>query len=270
MRLTDYHVHSSFSDGKNTVAEVAKIAAERGFSVLGFTEHSPMADGRSWGMKQERLADYLREVQAQKALYAGKMEILLGIEQDYYAPKAEGDFDYRIGSVHGFDCGDHIQDVDETIPLLEKVAAEQYGGDVYAMIEGYYEIVGDVWNKTRCEIIGHLDLITKWQEQKVLFDENHPRYVAAARAAIDRLIPSGALFEVNAGAIGRGYRSTPYPSIPLLKYIREKGGEIILTGDTHDARKLGAYQQLCADHAKAAGFTKSVILTAKGREYQEL
>ena len=270
MNLTDYHVHSNYADGKNPVDEVAKIAAERGFSVLGFSEHSPMTDGRSWGMKSERVAEYCRAVQALKAQYDGKMQILLGIEQDYHAPKAEGIYDYVIGSVHGFDCGDRIQDVDETAELLEAVAQNQYGGDVYAMIEGYYELVGDVWNKTHCDIIGHFDLITKWKERKSLFDESHPRYQAAARAAVDRLIPSGALFEINAGAIGRGYRTDPYPSIPLLRYIREKGGEIILTGDTHDADKLGCYQALCADHAKAAGFTRAVILTAHGREYVEL
>ncbi len=270
MILTDYHVHSNLADGKDDPETVAITAVKKGFSILGFSEHCPMTDGRDWGMKQSRLDEYCRKVQALKAQHSHCMEILLGIEQDYHAPKAEGNFDYVIGSVHGFDCGDRIQDVDETLPLLEKVIAEQFGGDAYAMVEHYYEMVGDVWNKTRCDIIGHLDLITKWQEQKVLFDESHPRYVNAARAAIDRLIPSGALFEINAGAIGRGYRTDPYPAIPLLKYIREKGGEIILNGDTHDARKLGAFQQLCADHAKAAGFTKAVILTANGREYQGL
>ncbi len=268
MILADYHVHSNLADGKDDLEAVAKAALEKGFSILGFSEHVPMPDGRDWGMDPQKVADYLRAVQKIKEHYP--MQILCGIEQDYHAPKVQGAFDYVIGSVHGFDCGDHIQDVDHSVSLLEGIINEQYGGDPYGMIEGYYEMVGDVWHKTHCDIIGHLDLITKWQEQKVLFDENHPRYQAAARAAIDRLIPSGALFEINAGAIGRGYRAAPYPSIPLLEYIREKGGEIILTGDTHDARKLGAYQQICADHAKAAGFTRAVILTAKGREYQEL
>ena len=56
--------------------------------------------------------------------------------------------------------------------------------------------------------------------------------------AIDSLIPLKIPFEVNTGAISRGYRSVPYPAVPLLEYIREKGGRVILSGDAHSTEGL--------------------------------
>jgi len=88
------------------------------------------------------------------------------------------------------------------------------------------------------DIVGQIDLITKFNRGGVLFDENDERYLAAARRAVDVLIPTGALFEINTGAISRGYRDTPYPAPRILEYIRSKGGKFILSGDTHRAENL--------------------------------
>ena len=71
-----------------------------------------------------------------------------------------------------------------------------------------------------------------------MFDEQDERYLAAARHAVDVLIPKGVLFEINTGAISRGYRDAPYPAAPIYDYIREKGGKFILSGDTPRAENL--------------------------------
>lgn len=268
MILADFHVHSNLSDGRDDLAALARTAAERGFSILGFSEHSPMTDGRGWGMALENTECYRREVRRLKE--SSPIQILCGLEQDYHSPAPDRDYDYIIGSVHGLECQGQIWGVDESPEILEQLCRRGFSGDAYAMAEGYYALVGDVAEKTRCDIIGHLDLITKFQEQKPLFDENHPRYQAAARAAIDRLLPSGALFEINVGAMTRGLRTTPYPAPALLSYIRAKGGQIIITGDCHDARKLGCCFEEARTLAKGCGFTRSVILTATGREYADL
>ena len=87
-------------------------------------------------------------------------------------------------------------------------------------------------------IIGHFDLITKYNEGGCLFDETHPRYLAAAKKSIDRLLAAGKPFELNTGAIARGYRTTPYPASQLLAYIREKGGALMLASDAHSPENI--------------------------------
>ena len=87
-------------------------------------------------------------------------------------------------------------------------------------------------------MIAHFDLITKYNEGNTLFDTGHPRYVAAADAALDRLIEAPVLLEVNTGAIARGYRSEPYPEGRIRQRWLDAGKELILSSDCHDRRKL--------------------------------
>ena len=269
MILADFHVHSRLSDGRDDLEAIAAAAARKGFSFLGFSDHCHMPDGRDWGMTPENTEIYRNEVSRLKREMGHCIQILCGIEQDYHAPAPDYAYDYIIGSVHGMECGGKILDVDEAPEILQRICVEGFGGDPYAMAENYYALVGNVADRTHCDIIGHLDLITKFQERLPLFDESDPRYLAAAQAAIDALIPSGALFEINTGAMTRGLRSVPYPAPALLSYIRGKGGEIILNSDCHDARALG-------DHSHArrlaldCGYTRAVILTEKGREFVKL
>jgi histidinol-phosphatase (PHP family) len=71
-----------------------------------------------------------------------------------------------------------------------------------------------------------------------MIDPNHPRYLAAAYGAIDALLPTGAIFEINTGALSRLWRTSPYPAPALLDYIKSHGGRVVLTGDSHAAETL--------------------------------
>ena len=41
-------------------------------------------------------------------------------------------------------------------------------------------------------------------------------------------------FEVNTGAISRGYRSAPYPTVPIIKELKRLGFGVVITSDCHD------------------------------------
>ena len=112
----------------------------------------------------------------------------------------------------------------------------------------------DVIARTHADLIGHFDLITKYNEKNALFDEESPRYLDAAFSALDALLETGRPFEVNTGAISRGYRSRPYPALPLLRRIAQKGGRVVLSSDSHSAKTL------CAHFAEATALCESVGL----------
>ena len=103
----------------------------------------------------------------------------------------------------------------------------------YAFAEAYYATETRVVEVTKCDIIGHFDLITKFIEQEPAFDVHHPRYVKAWQNAVDELLKTGKPFEINTGAISRGYRTEPYPSREIRDYIRAHGGKMILSSDSH-------------------------------------
>jgi DNA polymerase (family 10) len=100
------HLHTDFSDGVNTLEEMAEGARERGYSYLGVADHSQSAH-YAGGLRfdqikaQHELADRLNR------RYRGRFRILKGIESDIladgaldYAPEVLERFDFVVASVH--------------------------------------------------------------------------------------------------------------------------------------------------------------------------
>ena len=93
-------------------------------------------------------------------------------------------FDYIIGSVHYIKAGEEYIPIDESKEILINAVNKHFGGDIYSLCEEYFRLVANVVGKTDADIIGHFDLISKFNEDGSLFDENHPRYVKAYQDAI--------------------------------------------------------------------------------------
>ena len=143
-----------------------------------------------------------------------------------------------IGAVHYVEKDGILCAVDDGRDNLIRTVNNVYGGDFYACAEAYYELVGSLYERTHCDVIAHFDLITKYNEGNVLYDPEHPRYLAAAERALDRLIDCPVLLEVNTGAMARGYRSAPYPAPHFLQRWLDAGKELIFASDCHDRRFL--------------------------------
>ncbi|MBQ7034415.1 MAG: histidinol-phosphatase, partial [Clostridia bacterium] len=266
MILGDFHVHSNYSDGKNSLEEMVQAAIAKGFSALGMTDHSYMDDpGRDWGMALERIPAYRQEMAQLKEKYKDQITLLCGIEQDIFSPLPPDGYDYTIGSVHAVEKEGKLFEVDDTLEMVKENL--RYFADPYEYAEAYFRLMAALPERFSFDIIGHFDLLTKWQEKEPLFDESHPRYRAAVEEALKTLIPLGIPFEVNCGAISRGYRTAPYPAPPILRSIYERGGEIIITGDCHNAAWLGLGFERALALAKECGFERVVTLSANGKEY---
>ncbi len=231
-------MHTSFCDGKHSPEEMILSGIEKGLKTIGFSGHCNTGFDESYCMTRDVMLKYKAEIDRLKQVYKGKIEVLCGVEQDYYAGKPYLDFDYAIGSVHYVYKDGYYIPVDESFDVTQKAVDKYYKGDFYAYAEDYYLLVGDVINKTGADIVGHFDLISKFNEGGKQFDEENPRYIKAYKAAVDKLIPSNKPFEVNTGAISRGYRTEAYPSLPILKYIKEKGGKVILSSDSHSKENI--------------------------------
>jgi len=251
MILEDFHVHSTYCDGKNTLEEMVRAAVDLKMSRIGFSGHAYTAFDDFYCMTLEDTLRYAEDIAGLKEKYKGKIEILCGLEMDYFSDAANIETDYLIGSVHYVKAGDNYCEVDNSAERLCSDVKLCFDGDFYAYAATYFHQVGDVIRKTNADIIGHFDLITKFNETNKLFDTSDMRYVKAAKSAIDKLIPFGKPFEINTGAISRGYRTEAYPEMQFLKYIKEKGGRVILSGDTHAAENLcyrfAEYERIAKD-----------------------
>ena len=212
-------------------------AIDRGLTTIGISEHGYTAfDGR-YCLSLEKTEEYKAEMLRLKEKYSDKIQVLLGIELDALSDLDTTDYDYVIGSAHYVKCCGRYFSIDESSVEFEQICRECFGGDYYAFAEEYFKTVATLANR-KIDLVGHVDLITKFNEANRLFDMTHPRYLNAAKGAIDALLPLKIPFEINTGAISRGYRTEPYPTHPLLDYIKEKGGTLILSSDAHAKENL--------------------------------
>lgn len=245
------HTHSTYVDGKNTLEEMVLKAIEKQFTILGFSEHAYIP-GDDCCMTVESTQSYIKEVRSLQKKYAGSLSICLGLEQDMRCrdphPKV---YDYVIGSKHFLEYeGEHLA-VDSDVDTLQEIL-RWYDGSFLRMAKAYYSDVARMKDWQEVDIVGHLDLIMKYNEDESFFPFNDPRYISLATDCIDAL--SHKIFEVNTGAIARGYRTMPYPEMHLLAYMKEKGVIICLNSDCHDAGYLDCAFDRSLQLIQSAGY----------------
>ncbi len=232
--LYNYHTHTTYCDGKNSAEEMVQKAIELGLSEIGFSGHSYTEFDLEPCMTREGTELYKKEINALKEKYKDKIKILLGIEYDYHSDEPTEDYDYILGSVHYLYKNGEYLCIDYSRDKQIEAVNKYYGGDFYSYIEDYYKTVADLYNKLKCDIIGHFDLITKYNADGSLFDINHPRYIAAWQAAADAIIKTPAVVEINTGGIARGYVKSPYPSEDIINYFKKNGKKLIYSSDCHN------------------------------------
>lgn len=280
--LTNHHTHCEFCDGKITARAMADAARDAGFSILGFSSHAPLPFGTDWNMDGSRLEAYLAEIRSLAVEHglprAGKpaMTILVGLEIDYIdglCGPADGRFkkaglDYSIGSVHyvspagpptvGFT-------VDEPEEDFAAHLRSFYDGDADALVEDYFAAVAACVKAGGFDILGHIDLIRKNNRGQSRFREDTERYRAAAMQAVDALVGTDIIVEVNTGGMARGKTDSPYPALWIAKELKSRGIPVCVNADAHHSSHLLANRDDGLRLAREAGYHTLTIVGKDGR-----
>ena len=264
IRQQNIHSHTVYCDGKATPEEMVLGAIEKECDSLGFSGHAHADFDAKHSMSAEGAREYINEIRRLKEKYEGKIELFLGVEQEYYTEPAEGSYDFILGAVHFIKKGDQLVCVDNG-PNRQRAAADNYfGGDYNAMAEVYFQTVAAAIIHTKADVVAHYDLITKYNFGGSLFDETHPRYVSSALDAMDEILKSCRLFEINTGAMYRFDKPEPYPSVFLLKELRQRGGEVIISSDSHNTESICWKYGEMLELARHCGFKYIKRLTKDG------
>jgi DNA polymerase (family X) len=100
------HVHSTWSDGQNTLREMAEACIARGYHYLGITDHSKVA-AYAGGLSEDALRRQGEEVDHLNEEFAGRLRILKGTECDIlrdgsldYADDVLASLDFVVASIH--------------------------------------------------------------------------------------------------------------------------------------------------------------------------
>lgn len=252
----NYHTHSTLCDGSSTMQEMAEVAYKKGFSYLGFSGHMD-ADVH---MDMEEYKRQIRELQDK---YRGKMDILCGVELDLlYDPSCAVGLDYIIGSTHFLDVEFErplsIDDKPEDVVLL---CNEFFDGNYYKLSKAYFELESQVYDRTHCTFVGHFDLVTRFNSELHVFDEESKKFLYPAFEAMSNLVGKGIPFEINTR---QSHNGKLFPSLIMLKQLHEMGGEVVISSDAHNKNELDKGFDLAVLVARNAGFDHVNILKKHG------
>jgi histidinol-phosphatase (PHP family) len=276
MAWTNYHCHCDLCDGEEGMRAYVEAALDRGFSALGFSSHAPLPFPASWclgrGARPAALESYRREVDVLRRFYRGRIDVRAGLEVDYIpglmgpSDSAFAAFDYRIGSIHfvGATAEGRPWQMDDTPETFARGLSEQYDGDIRPLVADYYRALIDMVRFERPDIVGHLNLVKKYNKAGRYFDEGEAWYVNLVDGVLRAIAESGCLVELNTGGMARGWTEEPYPSPWILRRCRDLGIPMVLDSDCHRSADIDFGFREAAKLLLSCGYSEIMELGAGG------
>lgn len=270
MMRQSLHTHCTFDDGAATPEEMVRAALDAGLDAVGLSLHSPIPGEEDWCALPEKIPAFQDEMRRLAAAYRNEIAVYCGLEYDLCSKPDFSGFSYVIASVHELVVDGRRWSVDNTRAIAQQMLREAFDGDSDAAAQAYFAAVARIAALPEADIVGHFDLLTKFDEPEPLYHAEGLAYQTAALDAMERLVHAGKIFEINTGAVAKGYRTAFYPSAPLLCALREMGGKITISSDAHAADKIAFGFPQAEALARRCGFTELWQFNGRAFEPTEL
>ncbi|GGA35631.1 histidinol-phosphatase [Paenibacillus physcomitrellae] len=261
--LHTHHFRCGHADGNIRDYIEAGIAA--GLQVIGISDHTPYfasAEEQPFpriAMGKQELKSYVDEVLKLKKEYEGQIDVLLGIESDFFPEHASlyrstlaaYPFDYIIGSVHSSDNTSIFNKSRwKNLSPKEQIVHK----------ENYYDLIRQSARSGMFQILGHIDAMKG----------NYPPFseIPAEKAIDDTLrtiAECGVAIEINTSGktkLSGGW----YPSDAILERALHYGVEVTFGSDAHIPSRVGDEWEQVAARLKEIGFTTWVYYKQKQKQ----
>jgi len=220
----DLHTHTNQTDGRDTLAEMARRAKEKGYAYMAVTDHSPGL-GMTNGLSADRIATRLAEVQKLNAELA-PFRILIGTEVDI---RANGTLDYPDDILKGFDI-------------------------VSASVHSAFGQAREVMTKRIIDAMRN-PYVTAFSHPTGRLLERRDPYAVDLADVIAAAKETGTWLEVNGGP-----ERLDLPDVWVRKAI-EGGVRLVTNSDAHATEELD-WMEYAVANARRGWATKSVIANA--------
>ncbi|QSX08335.1 histidinol-phosphatase [Alkalibacter rhizosphaerae] len=251
MISSNFHIHSTFCDGKNSLDEMAKAAIRSRLKAIAFTSHNPLEGEEHWTLSQDKVETYLKEIQHLQKVYEKQIDIYSGLEVDYlfdsgFNPLAKPylkRLDCWIGSVHALARWENGKYwfVDEDEKNFHEGIQHFFSGEARKAVQRYYEIQMEMVEAGGLSFIGHMDLIKKNNRNHQYFCETDLWYRDLVEVFLKTVKRKDAIVEINTGGVRRYGKECFYPSVWILERIRDLEIRWTINGDSHDTGGIAYY-----------------------------
>jgi histidinol-phosphatase (PHP family) len=252
---TDYHIHSTYSDGRSSPDDYIQDAISAGLFEIGFSEHLTLfRDPEDWNMNPVNISPYINHLQTLREK-TKNIKVKIGLEVDFFKGKEKeiGDFinplplDYLIGSVHYL--GEKTVDV----------GPEFYEGkNIDRLFETYFDSVCAAAASGLFDIIGHCDLIRIYGFKPSTDQESLYRKLA------ETMRIHNVAFELNTNGRNRPLADF-YPDRRFLKIFLEENVPVCVNSDAHIPSRVGQYFNEAYELLRYVGFNEMAVFDKRKR-----
>ncbi|GFR39035.1 putative histidinol-phosphatase [Insulibacter thermoxylanivorax] len=234
----DFHTHHErCGHAEGTIEDYIRSAIEQRLDMIGISDHSPYFGDEEdhphpeVAMAKSEFPNYVEEVLRLKKKYEGQIEVLLGVESDFFPEHAETyrkvyecyPFDYIIGSVHR---SDHISIFNKNRwkNLTKKAQQEQK--------ERYYALIAESAKSGMFDILGHIDAMKA----------NYPAFSDIQTEAVDRTLQVISEYDIAIEVNTSGKTKLAggwYPSDEILERALFYGVKVTFGSDAHVPSRVG-------------------------------
>ncbi|WP_027092385.1 histidinol-phosphatase [Cohnella thermotolerans] len=266
--LHTHHVRCGHAEG--SIEDYIRAAIEAGLTAIGISDHSPYfaheEDHPNPGiaMARSEFARYVEEVLRLKERYRDKIEVLLGVESDFFPEHLEVyrdeyasyPFDYIIGSVHqtrGISIfnRNRWKKLDKSLHTDEK--------------RHYYELIRQSARTGLFQVLGHIDAMKGY----------YPAFsdIPGAEKEIDEALKAVAeediAIEINTSGKTKDVGGW-YPSDAILERALHFGVDVTFGSDAHVPSRVGDEWEQVRSRLKEIGFSRWVYYRQKKKIVVEL
>ncbi|KAL8959811.1 MAG: hypothetical protein Q9193_003387 [Seirophora villosa] len=266
-----HHSHSGEFCGhaQDALQAIIDAAVEKKMQVFALTEHMPREQQDLYpeeikaGHSAETLLHLFRRYHTEacrlQALYASKINILIGTEVDWIRPSSKDfiqtlfsnfEFQLFIGSVHHV----HGIPIDYDAKLFAD-ARRLSGGSTERLFEDYFDLQYEMLKALQPPIVGHFDLIRLKNEDPNTSFVTMDGVWQKIRRNLAFTVSYGGVLELNSAALRKGLQE-PYPNAEISKEFLGLGGSFTLSDDSHGINQIGSHYREILRFAEAIGITE--------------
>jgi histidinol-phosphatase (PHP family) len=224
--------------------EYAAQAVKAGLKGIIFTCHCPMPDS-FWPtvrMSESELDLYVDLVKRTAAAYKGKLEVLLGLESEYFpgyekwleSLHQRANFDYVLGAVHW-----------QSKEYLNKFEV----GTIENFRRSYFENLALSAETGLYDCLAHPDLVKNYHPDSWCF----AIIKNTVTTVLDRIAKTGVAMELNTSGLNKSY-SEMNPGNEMLRMMAERKIPIVIGSDAHKPVRVGEHFVTDLNNLSEAGF----------------
>ncbi len=262
--LFDLHTHHDrCGHARGNIESYIEAAIEKGMTAVGISDHSPYfaeEEDRPFPgvtMAKSEFEGYVQEVLQLKEKYNGKIDVLLGVEADFFPKHVEVyrrflnkyPFDYIIGSVH------FVEDVS----IFKKMRWDGLSNSEKVRVkDAYYSLIEQSARSGLFQILGHIDAMKGF----------YPSFSSIETNAIEKTLKiigeQDVAIEINTSGKTKDCGGW-YPSDKILEVAKHYGVTVTFGSDAHDPERVGDDFDFVRQRLKEIGFTEWVYFKEKKR-----